>query len=253
MKLRQPRTKVEKRGYLADTIALCHPKMFFVIFCVLTIGHFMAPGRVDLGRWALTTFGVLIAVLSAYRLNELHDRTTATSIPRSHHKALAGLFIAIAVTIAIILALFYVWWILILALIGTGLIVLYNLDVHPLLHNKPVYALTWGTLPLVFSEMAQSGNLIPTIPTLLMGIWAGLLAVYTLWLWGPMTCGRMSVCSRAKGKPIKRLCHSPVLRCRDRVVMPREVHEHMKALIDLNIFSVMLITLTIVWLKMVGL
>jgi len=252
MKLREPRTTVRSRGYLADTIALCHPQMLFIIACILTIGHLLSIEPFNIVRYGLATGGVILGVLGAYRINELHDQTTATSIPRGHHKALAGVFIAMAIICAIILTIWYTWWIMVLAIIGVSLIVLYNMDVHPLIHNPVVYALTWGSLPLVFSEMTQSLILIPRPEVVIFGGWAGFIAVYTLWLWGPTTCGRMAVCSRAKGKPIKRKCHSPVLRCKDRLVMPKEIHNHQKVLIDLNMASIFLIMLALGFIKFFG-
>jgi hypothetical protein len=97
--------------------------------------------------------------------------------------------------------------------------------------------------------MTQALNLVPTIPTLFFSAWAGVVAVYTLWLWGPTTCGRMAVCRRAGGKPIGRLCHSPVLRCKDRVVMPKEVNKHQSTLINLNVISVALLTAAVVAMR----
>jgi heme O synthase-like polyprenyltransferase len=260
MHLRKPRLKIKSRGYWADTLALCHPKMLVIIFFILTLGHFLSPSPVDLARYGLATGGVLIAVLGAYRFNELNDRTSATSIPRMHQKALAIVFTGIAMVCAIILAWLYVWWILALAIIGVGLIVLYNLDVSPIIHNRPVYALTWGALPLIFSEMTQSLNLMPTPASILFGGWAGFVAIYTLWLWGPTTCGRMSVCSRiVKSKyggfvpcTLRRNCHSPVLKCEDRVAMPREVNDHQKVLINLNITSIFFITFSVVYIRVWG-
>jgi heme O synthase-like polyprenyltransferase len=237
MELRLPRTKIEPRGYWADTLALCHPKMLFVIACLLTIGHALSPYPINIPRYVLAVGGVVLVTLAAYRVNELEDGTTSISIPRSHHKALAAVFMASALICAAVMSLLYAWWIFMLALIGVGLIVLYNLDVHPYIHNRVVYALTWGFLPLLFSEFTQSLSLVPTAPVLLLSTWAGVVSVYTLWLWGPTTCGRM---------PVDRKCHSPVLRCRDRVAMPREVHEHQRVLINLNILSVLMVTAFII-------
>lgn len=249
MELRTSRTEVKHRGYWADTFALCHPKMLFVIGCLLTIGHALSPTPIDVPIYLLAVVGVVLATLGAYRINELEDRTTSTAIPRSHHKVLAVVFIVSALLCTTILAMFYIWWIVVLALIGVGLIVLYNLDVHPIIHNKFVYAMTWGSLPLCFSEMTQARNLVPTVPTLFFSAWAGVVAIYTLFLWGNTTCGRLAVCQRAGGKPIDRLCHSPVLRCRDRVVMPKEVTEHQMVLINLNVFSVAILTAAIILMR----
>jgi hypothetical protein len=249
MELRKPRTEIKLRGYWADTLALCHPKMLLIIASILTIGHALSPNPIDVPRYLLAVGGVILATLAAYRVNELEDGTTSTAVPRAHHKVLAVIFMASALVCAGILVVLYAWWIAILAAIGVGLIILYNLDVHPLIHNKWVYALTWGALPLCFSEMTQALSPVLTVPTLLLSAWAGVVAIYTLWLWGPRTCGRLAVCRRAGGKPIDRLCHSPVLRCRDRVVVPREVDEHQKVLINLNVISVVLLTVAVIAMR----
>jgi hypothetical protein len=225
--------------------------MLSIIFCILTMGHLLSPEPWSWERYILAVGGVLVGVLGAYRINELHDRTTSTAIPDIHHKAVIGLCIITGSGVAIYLSWTWAWWIMALALIGMALMICYNAIEHPIIHNRIIYGLTWGALPLIFSEMTQ-GLKVPTWSTMVFGIWAGTMAVFTLWLWGPTTCGRMAVCARARGEPIDRLCHSPVLRCKERVVMPQEVHDHMKILISLNCAQVFLITFILILMKLEG-
>jgi hypothetical protein len=210
---------------------------------MVTIGHVIAPGDWQWKIYFVVMLGVAFIVLASYRINELHDRTTATCIPRRDHKLIAIILFADAIACSMYLACEQGWWVLLLAAIGGTVTVAYNLNV---VHNKAVYGFIWGGGPLVFSAMTQAGNPAVEIPYLFMGAWACVVAVYTLWLWGPTTCGRVMVCARAKGEIADRLCHSPTLRCKDRLVMPKEVHEHMKVLVDLNVIAMLILTIAIV-------
>ena len=251
MTFRTPRADVPKRTYLQETLLLCHPKMLLIIVCLTTIGHFLSPAPFDLTRYILGLLGVIFGVLGAYRFNEDADRTTAPSIPPSHNRGIGLTFLIIATIIAVYLSEQYERWILFLAATAVIFLVVYNaLPKHPL-HNKAVYAFIWGFVPLVFSEMLQSLTW-PTATALLFGSWAMIIAVSTLYLWGPTTCGRLGSCSKAKGRPIKHKCHSPVLQCRDRVVMPKVVNDHMKVLIALNDAQVIVLTMAVVVMKFGG-
>ncbi len=252
MELRVIRTEVKERGKWADTIALFHPKMLLIILLITAIGHFLAPGSMDMRAFIFGMIGVTAMVLINYRVNEMHDKTTAPSLTKDDHIIAILLFSVVGFACAAVLAHFQGWWVWLLLLFGGVLTVVYNMDVHPYIHNRPVYGFIWGGMPLLFSGMTQAANPLPTIPMLAMAAWASVLAVHTLWLWGPTTCGRMAVCARAKGEPTDRLCHSPVLKCRDRLVMPKEVHNHMKVLISLNLWGMILITVALLSIEMGG-
>ncbi|KKN14141.1 hypothetical protein LCGC14_0999140 [marine sediment metagenome] len=252
MKLRTIRTEVKERGEWADRLALCHPKMLLIILLITTIGHLLAPGKPTWGVYLFGILGMTFLALGSYRLNEIHDRTTAPSLNTNDHIISAIYFFGFALACASYLAYVQGWWIWIMVIVGGGLTALYNLDVHPLIHNRPVYGMIWGGMPLIFSAMTQAGSPIPTPATLVLGAWASVVAVYSLWLWGPTTCGRMAICTRANGEPSDRLCHSPVLKCMDRLVMPGEVHNHMKVLIDLNLWSVILLTIGLTFIEFGG-
>lgn len=238
MELRKPRKTVKRRGYWADFKTLTHPKMLLVIVAIASVGHFIAPGSFDWRVYFWTTIGLVFMVLINYRVNEMHDKTSAPSTSKDDHIVWIILFSVVVFTSMMIVSVLQGYWVLLLVLVGIAISVVYNLDLHPLLHSKPVYGLIWGGLPLLFSQMTQAGNPLPTLSGLIFTAWASVLAVLTLWLWGPMTCGRMEVCARAEGQPTERLCHSPVLRCVDRLHMPKEVHNHMKVLITLNIWAI---------------
>lgn len=245
MKLRTPRTEVPKRSYLQDTIALCHPKMLFVIVCLTTIGHCLSKAPFSIERYLLGIAGVITGVFACYRANEAKDMTT-TSIPRSHHIAIGSAFLITALLIGLYLVRTVGLYIAALVAITFALMLSYNLSSWKGIHNKGVYAFVWGFCPLCFSGLLQNLSPIPTIEMLIFGAWAMVTAVATLFLWGPTTCGRMATCDKAKGKPIKHICHSTVLRCRDRVVMPKAVNDHMKLQIALNDIQIFIITMAVV-------
>lgn len=253
MKLRVIRTEVKKRGEWADRWALCHPKMLLIILLITTIGHLLAPGKPTFVIYLFGILGMTFMVLGSYRINEIHDRTTAPSLDTADHVVSAIFFFILALACAAALAWNQGWWIWILVVIGGALTTLYNLDVHPTIHNRPVYGVIWGGFPLIFSEMTQAGVPVPTLSAIALGAWASVVAVHSLWLWGPTTCGRMAVCTRANGEPTDRPCHSPALKCRDRLVMPGEIHNHMKALIGLNLWSIILLTAGLTFIEFGGL
>ncbi len=245
MKFRTPRLEVKEESYLRETIKLCHPKMLFIIVCLTSIGHLLSPNPLNVERYLLGVAGVILGVLAAYRYNELADSTTASVIPRSHHKWAAPILLILAGSIAVFLSSKYGNWILLLAFVAIAFLVLYNLLEIPAIHNRAVYAFVWGYVPLVFSGMLQSLDPVPTPTMFIFGIWACFIAVSTLWHWGPTTCGRLQTCSKARGKPNNHRCHSPTLKCKDRVIMPREINNHMKVLIGLNDIQIFIITMAV--------
>jgi hypothetical protein len=202
-------------------------------------------------RYILGLTGICLGVCGAYRYNETADVTTAPGIPRSHHIWIGTTFLTVAMGIAVYLADKYEIWILLLAFTAAALLIIYNVSSHQYIHNKAVYAFTWGFIPLVFSGCLQSLTW-PTATMLLFGSWAMIIAILTLYLWGPTTCGRLGSCSKAKGRPIKHRCHSPVLQCCDRVEMPKVVNDHMKYLIGLNDAQIVVLTIAVVVMKLGG-
>ena len=251
MMLRKPRTDVPKHTYWQETVLLCHPKMLLIIACLTTIGHFLSPAPFSIERYILGLAGVIFGVLGAYRLNEMKDRTTAPGISPGHNLTVGTIFILMAMLIGFYLAYAYGMWIVPLALSAAYIMIWYNVDENPWVHNKATYGYIWGFVPLVYSEVVQSLQF-PTGPTLIFGAWAMIMASLTLYLWGPTTCGRLGSCSKAKGRPIKHKCHSPILQCRDRVVMPKVVNDHMKVLIGLNDAQIIVLTMAVVMMKFGG-
>lgn len=254
MELREIRTNVPNRTYWQDFFTLIHWKMWLTVFSLMSIGHFLAPGPFEWQLYVFGNLGVLIALLGAYRVNELHDSTSSTAIPRAHHKACAVLFIAGGLSIGVVVAWMYAWWVVVLLAIGGVGMVVYNLDLHPVLHNKVYYGLIWGGLPLMFSEMLQSLNPVPTVSGVVGCMWGSVLAVLVLWTWGAMTCGRYAVCGRCAGdggerRPSPRKCHSPVLTCTDRLTMPGEVAMHSRVLVNLTVLSIFVLMIMIAALR----
>ena len=251
MKFREPRVDVPKRTYWQETVLLCHPKMLLIIMCLTTMGHFLSPTPFDITRYVLGMAGVCVGILGVYRYNEIKDKTTAPGISSSHNFKVGTMFILVATLIGCYLMWEYGMWLALLVFSALIIMIAYNISSHPWIHNKAIYGYIWGFVPLVYSEILASLRF-PTGPTLVFGAWAMLMASLTLYLWGPTTCGRLGSCSKAKGRPIKHKCHSPVLRCRDRVIMPKEINDHMKVLIGLNDAQVIVLTIAVVTMKLGG-
>lgn len=255
MKLRTPREKVPRESYLREAIKLCHPKMLFIICCVLTIGHVLTPYDFSVERYVAGIVGVVFAVLSAYRINEIKDRTSTKTTSMLHHRIVAIIFMLGACIVAIYLSIRYAWWIMVLAVIGAVLMVIYNACSNLIIHNRAVYGITWGGLSLMFSYMLQSLSYVLTITVFIFSAWATIIAVFTLWLWGATTCGRAELCTKwicrdcGKGKADRIKCHSPVLSCYDRLTMPREVNDHSKLLINMNCAIIFILTISLVVLR----
>lgn len=241
MKLRSPMLQTPESSYFKDTIKLLHPKMLFIIMCLITIGTFTAS-EVDLKRYLLELLGVFFAVgLCAYRLNEIRDRNVSKLIPLRHHAfiAIAGLILGIYV--GSYLAHIYGRVPLILMIITAILMILYNLSHNKIIHNFIVYGLLWGYIPVVYSHVLQTLNY-PTGTAILFGLFGSFVAIQSLWMWGLRTCSKYEIC-RNIGRTE---CHSPILSCDDRLIIPGEVSWHMGSLINIQIMVIFMLTLGVV-------
>lgn len=222
------RLVVRPRSYLHETLLLLHLPRLAIVLALATVGTFLAPA-VALERYAaLLGFLALGVGLGAYRLDELHDRTTAPGIPARHHRAIGALGLAAALAIALGTVAQTSGWLLLplgLAMVG---IVGYN--AVPALHRPWIYATTWGALPVAGGYALQTLAVPPLHVFALAGL-AGALALEHLCTWGLRRCGRGPVCC----KPQNALkggsnapCHSPTIRCATRLTMPDELNAHAK-------------------------
>jgi len=247
MELREPRMKVPERTYFQDMITLLHPRMLLVLVCLVVIGHFLSEGTIKWDIFAYSMGGTVFTILAAYRFNEYHDGTSSKRIPRRHHITTGIVLLFFTFQCGVLLMVRVGFWVIIPAFVACLIVVLYNLDVHPLIHNRIVYGFIWGMVPVVYSNMLQTGDVISRPEVWVFGSVAGVMAVHILWSWGPMTCGRFEICRRADGYPdLTRLCHSPSIACRDRLRMPKELHNHSKRMVLLYDILVFLMTIFVV-------
>lgn len=246
MELRQVRTSVNERTYWQDTLLLLHPSRFVIIVMFMLMGAYLAPS-VDLIRFVVSVVIVFSMVaLGAYRLDELLDNTTATSISNLHHKFVAGVGIAIGVILAVWQIYVYSIWLSIYFAAGLIGAIGYNVDIR-LFKNMGVYTFTWGCLPIIFSYSLQTLE-IPPLYVWFIGLSAALVSALILWGWGLRTCGRNPVCRKYESMSGEKLCHSPVVKCKDRLIMPKEINEHMKILLNLLFGAMLLLTIAVIML-----
>lgn len=240
------RLVVAPRGYWRETLLLLHAPRLALVLALTTIGTFLAP-VVDPVRFgaelALLTLGVGLA---AYRLDELQDRTTAPSVPALHHQAVAAVGLAGALGIGLWLAWAFSPWLLLP--LGIAVLGIVGYNTVPALHRPPIYALTWGAMPVWASYSLQTLALPPPM-VLLAGVAAGAFALEHLWTWGLRRCGRASVCAKPQNAlrgGTNAACHSPAVRCATRLTMPDEVNAHAKVLLRLQYALVLAATAAVV-------
>lgn len=241
-----PRLAVAPRSYARETLLLLHAPRLALVLALCTIGTFLAP-VVDPVRYVAEVALLALGVgLADYRLDELKDRTTAPSIPASHHRVIAAVGLAGALAIGAWMAWAYSAWLL-LPLGGAVLgIVGYNLI--GALHRPSIYALTWGALPIWASYSLQT-LAAPSPAVLAAGIAGGAFALEHLWTWGLRRCGRGAVCAKEQNAlrgGTNGACHSPGVRCGTRLTMPDEVNAHAKVLLRLQYVLVAALTAWVV-------
>lgn len=240
------RLVVRPRGYLRESLLLLHAPRLAIVLALATIGTFLAPA-VDPTRYGAELALLVLGVgLAAYRLDEWKDRTTAPSVPASHHLAAAALGLAGALAIGLWLCAAYSPWLLLP--LGGAVLGIVGYNTVDALHRPSVYALTWGALP-VWASYSLQALAPPTLPVLLAGVAAGAFALEHLWTWGLRRCGRGPVCAKPQNAlrgGTNGACHSPAVRCATRLTMPDEVNAHAKVLLRLQYALVAALTAWVV-------
>lgn len=241
MELRTPRTEVKLRGYWADTLALCHPKMLIVVACILSVGHLLSPRPLDPTRYALGLIGVLLALQGIYRYNELTDFRRG-AIPRNHHVVIGTTLLLAGILIGVYLSVRYAWWIAMLLVVGAGGMLAYNLLRTRMIHNRVVYSAIWGGFPLYASYSLQTLNPVPPVGVVAWAVFFSVVSVEVLWTWGPVGCRYQGVCKRVRPDKI---CHSPNMTCKDREDIPKSVRVHTRLMLSMKAVSMVMLTIAV--------
>ena len=264
--LRKPRMEPPARTYWQEFWLFCHPKMYIPIFCFMVWGTVLAPNP-DWFKFALEAIGVTAGVvLGAYRINALHDGGYSV-IPDGDMIRTAAIGVAVFLIMASIATIVYGWYVMVLMLAGMFAIAVYNITHNKLIHNSITYAMGWGFFPVVLTYIYQTASL-PTLSVIAFGVAAGIFGRMYSWNWGLVTCGVWAVCRRDDkariGKKVEyqcgkelivngvvddgRTCHSNSITCGARIQMPKEVAEHGKLRLNMDLAMVLAITLALVLL-----
>jgi len=254
--LRKPRIKTPKRTYWQEFWLFCHPKMYLPIFCFMVWGTVLAPNP-DFLKFVLEAVGVTAGVvLGAYRLNALHDGGFSVIPVRDMVETAAfGLFTFLIM--ALIASTIYGWYVMALMLLGMFAIAVYNITHNRWIHNSITYGMAWGFFPVVLTYVYQT-MMLPTAEVITFGIAAGIFGRMYSWNWGLVTCGVWGICNRKDKAEIDftrlgwtvtndgRTCHSNSITCGARIQMPKEVAEHGKLRLDMDLLMILFITLGLI-------
>lgn len=242
-----------QRTVWQDLLARSHPMMLLPVLCLALIGTFLAP-QINYLKLGLLIYGLICGVgLAAYRINTVKDGGSVLSDEYNLIIAAGGL----AGYILFVIASTALWGfpVLIMGVLGLFAIAGYNGLKNKYIHNSITYGLCWGLFPVVLAYCFQTLSW-PSVPVIIFGIGAAIYARLATWLWGPTTCGIWLLCyNSGRCKPgvyAGTTCHSNTIKCQDRLVMPKEVSEHMKLMIKLNDGVLIFFTLGIILLHFMG-
>ncbi|HTV12725.1 MAG TPA: hypothetical protein VME20_12785 [Acidimicrobiales bacterium] len=147
-------------GKLRDWLSLLHPPYTAWHLSYVLIGASLAP-RFHLGRLLATLAAFALAVgVGAHGLDELKGRPLRTAIPAPLLAAVSLVSISAAVALGVIGIYRVGWGLAAFILVGLVLVVGYNLEIwHGRLHGGVVFALGWGSFPLLTAYYAQASSL----------------------------------------------------------------------------------------------
>jgi hypothetical protein len=139
-----------------------HPPYTAWHLSYVLIGASMAP-RFHLERLVATLIAFGLAVgIGAHGLDELRGRPLGTNIPAPVLTAVSAAAIAAAVALGALGAEQVGWGLAVFIVVGVVLVVAYNLELGGgRLHNGTVFALGWGSFPLLTAYYAQATTIRP--------------------------------------------------------------------------------------------
>lgn len=177
-----------RSGGWRDYITLLHPPYTAWHLSYVCIGWATAPG-VHADRLGALLAAFFLAVgIGAHALDELNGRPLHTRISSRMLSSLAGVSIALAVTIGIVGAARTSWSLLPFVGFGGFIVLAYNLELAGgRLHTDVWFALAWGAFPALTAAYANTLRL----------TWPGVLAA--------AACFFLSVAQRSLSTPVRAL------------------------------------------------
>jgi hypothetical protein len=178
-------------GGARDYWSLLHPPYTVWHLSYVAIGAALAP-VVDL-RWLLETLLAFFLALglAAHALDELATRPLRTRIPDAVLWTIGLSTLLLAAALGIDAAIERSAWILVFVVMGTFLVLAYNLEPFGgAFHSDLWFALGWGAFPVVTAYFAQTGRV-----SLAAVLAAG-------------ACAAISSAQRALSTPVRRLRRS---------------------------------------------
>jgi hypothetical protein len=126
------------------------------------MGASLAP-RFHLERLAATLIAFGLAVgIGAHGLDELRGRPLGTEIPSVVLATVSAAAIAGAVVLGVLGTEQVGWGLAVFIVVGVALVVTYNLELWGgRLHNGTMFALGWGSFPLLTAYYAQAASIRP--------------------------------------------------------------------------------------------
>jgi hypothetical protein len=158
-----------------DWWTLLHPPYTLLHLSFVVIGACLV-GPVNGVRLGITVLAFFLAVgVGAHALDELQGRPLSTSITSRHLTEAAVVGLGGAVALGIVGAVLVSTYLTIFIVVGVGVALAYNLELfHGRFHSDVVFALSWGTFPLLTSYFAQHGKL--SVSSLFAGVFAALIS-----------------------------------------------------------------------------
>ncbi len=159
---RRPAWYAVPPGRWRDWLTLLHPPYTAWHLSYVLIGASLAP-RFHLERLVATliAFGLAVGV-GAHALDELRGRPLGTEIPSPVLATVAAAAIAGAVVLGALGTEQVGWGLAVFIVVGVALVVAYNLELWGArLHNGTIFALGWGSFPLLTAYYAQATTIRP--------------------------------------------------------------------------------------------
>jgi hypothetical protein len=158
----RPSFYAARPGGWRDWWTLLHPPYTAWHLAYVVFGACLAP-QVSASRLVATLLAFFLAVgIGAHALDELHGRPLGTHISTTTLAVLSVLSLVGAVALGVV-GVWRVGWALVpFMVIGPLLVVAYNLELFGgRLHTDVVFALAWGSFPVLVAYVAQTGDLAP--------------------------------------------------------------------------------------------